>query len=132
MGKSQHFFSAETFRERPSCLPCSQAQRFLATVLLPHVRQDIRENRRLHFALFQSLKKAAYKPDAFFKVRTCSRGVCVAPMDGGGRGVEYCWFAISSGHGIFDLKFGRNLQLPKTKIHTRCESSGSRPERRFV
>ena len=46
-----------------------QAQRFLATVLLPHVRQDIRENRRLHFALFQSLKKAAYKPDAFFKVR---------------------------------------------------------------
>ena len=38
-------------------------------MLLPHVRQDIRENRRLHFALFQSLKKAAYKPDAFFKVR---------------------------------------------------------------
>ena len=46
-----------------------QAQRFMATVLLPHVRQDIRANRRLHFALFQALKKATYKPDAFYKVR---------------------------------------------------------------
>ena len=41
----------------------------MATVLLPHVRQDIRANRRLHFALFQALKKATYKPDAFFKAR---------------------------------------------------------------
>ncbi len=45
-----------------------QAQRFVAIVLLPHVRKDIRENHRLHFALFQSLKKACYKPDAFYKV----------------------------------------------------------------
>lgn len=29
------------------------AQRFLVLVLLPHVRADIRSNRRLHFALFQ-------------------------------------------------------------------------------
>ena len=36
-------------------------------MLLPHVRQDIRANRRLHFALFQALKKATYKPDAFYK-----------------------------------------------------------------
>ena len=48
----------------------AQAQRFMATVLLPHVRQDIRANRRLHFALFQALKKATYKPDAFYKART--------------------------------------------------------------
>jgi Bystin len=48
-----------------------QAQRFVNIVLLPHVRRDIRDNRRLHFALFQSLKKACYKPDAFYKV--CSR-----------------------------------------------------------
>lgn len=47
------------------------AQRFLALVLLPTVRQDIRENQRLHFALFQALKKAAYKPDAFYKVLFC-------------------------------------------------------------
>lgn len=45
-----------------------QAQRFVNIVLLPHVRRDIRDNRRLHFALFQSLKKACYKPDAFYKV----------------------------------------------------------------
>lgn len=44
------------------------AQRFLALVLLPHVRNDIEDNKRLHFALFQALKKATYKPDAFFKV----------------------------------------------------------------
>ena len=49
--------------------PCVlQAQRFLALVLLPHVRQDIEENKRCHFALFQAMKKATYKPDAFFKV----------------------------------------------------------------
>lgn len=29
------------------------SQRFLVLVLLPHVRADIRNNRRLHFALFQ-------------------------------------------------------------------------------
>lgn len=53
------------------CYACSvvQAQRFVAIVLLPHVRKDIRENKKLHFALFQSLKKACYKPDAFYKVR---------------------------------------------------------------
>ena len=45
------------------------AQRFLSLVLLPHVRQDVREHQRLHFALFQALKKAAYKPDAFYKAR---------------------------------------------------------------
>ena len=45
-----------------------QAQRFLALVLLPHVRQNVQENKRLHFALFQAMKKAAFKPDAFYKV----------------------------------------------------------------
>lgn len=44
------------------------AQRFLALVLLPRVRRDIAEHKRLHFALFQSLKKATYKPGAFYKV----------------------------------------------------------------
>jgi essential nuclear protein 1 len=45
------------------------AQRFLALVLLPRVRRDIAEHKRLHFALFQALKKATYKPGAFYKVR---------------------------------------------------------------
>jgi essential nuclear protein 1 len=51
-----------------SNLNARMAQRFLALVLLPHVREDIHSNRRLHFALFQAMKKATYKPDAFFKV----------------------------------------------------------------
>lgn len=51
-----------------SNLNAKMAQRFMNLVLLPHVRMDIRENRRLHHALFQALKKAAYKPDAFYKV----------------------------------------------------------------
>jgi essential nuclear protein 1 len=45
------------------------AQRFLALVLLPRVRRDIAQHKRLHFALFQALKKATYKPGAFYKVR---------------------------------------------------------------
>lgn len=45
-----------------------QAQRFLNLVVLPHVRQDIRQNKRLHFALYQALRKAAFKADAFYKV----------------------------------------------------------------
>ncbi|GBF87629.1 bystin [Raphidocelis subcapitata] len=43
------------------------AQRFLALVLLPAVRRDVADNRRLHFALFQALRKATYKPGAFYK-----------------------------------------------------------------
>jgi hypothetical protein len=46
------------------------AQRFLALVLLPAVRRDIADNRRLHFALFQALRKATYKPGAFYKAST--------------------------------------------------------------
>eukprot|EP00878_Enallax_costatus_P025405 GHUV01027180.1.p1 GENE.GHUV01027180.1~~GHUV01027180.1.p1 ORF type:complete len:358 (+),score=108.30 GHUV01027180.1:410-1483(+) len=45
------------------------AQRFLALVLLPRVRRDIAEHKRLHFALFQALKKSTYKAGAFYKVR---------------------------------------------------------------
>ncbi|KAI3435957.1 hypothetical protein D9Q98_002015 [Chlorella vulgaris] len=55
------------------------SQRFLVLVLLPHVRSDIRRNRRLHFALFQSLKKATYKAAAFYKgilLPLCSSGTC--------------------------------------------------------
>lgn len=57
-----------------SSLPPKPAQRFVCLVLLPAVRADIRANRRLHFALYQAVKKAAYKPDAFFKVREREEG----------------------------------------------------------
>mmetsp|Transcript_1829 Transcript_1829/g.4688 ORF Transcript_1829/g.4688 Transcript_1829/m.4688 type:complete len:537 (+) Transcript_1829:51-1661(+) len=43
------------------------AQRFLALVLLPRIRQEIREKQRLHLALFMAMKKATYKPGAFYK-----------------------------------------------------------------
>ena len=62
-----------------SNLNSRMAQRFLALVLLPHVRNDIEENKRLHFALFQALKKATFKAGAFYKgilLPLCSAGDC--------------------------------------------------------
>ncbi|KAJ2683915.1 snoRNA-binding rRNA-processing protein, partial [Coemansia spiralis] len=44
-----------------------QAQRFLTYVLLDRVRDDIAENKKLNYHLYMSLKKALYKPAAFFK-----------------------------------------------------------------
>lgn len=44
-----------------------KAESFYRLVLLPRVREDIKKNRRLHFALYQTLKKSLYKPAAFFK-----------------------------------------------------------------
>lgn len=55
------------------------AQRFFNLVLLPRVRADVAQNRRLHFALFCALKKACYKPAAFFKgilLPLCQAGNC--------------------------------------------------------
>ena len=42
-------------------------QIFLRTVLLDRVREDIHENKRLNVHLFNALKKALYKPSAWFK-----------------------------------------------------------------
>ncbi|XP_027172840.1 bystin isoform X1 [Coffea eugenioides] len=50
-----------------SNLGVKKAERFYKLVLLPRVREDIRKNKRLHFALYQSLKKCLYKPAAFNK-----------------------------------------------------------------
>lgn len=50
-----------------SNLGVKKAERFYKLVLLPRVREDIRKNKRLHFALYQALKKSIYKPAAFFK-----------------------------------------------------------------
>ena len=43
------------------------AQRFLEMVVLERVREDIYENKKLNVHLFNSLKKALYKPASFFK-----------------------------------------------------------------
>ncbi|KAL8139192.1 hypothetical protein V2J09_005193 [Rumex salicifolius] len=63
-----------------SNMGAKKAERFYKLVLLPRVRVDIRNNRRLHFALYQSVIKSMYKPAAFNKgilfplceSRTCS------------------------------------------------------------
>ena len=41
--------------------------RFYNLVLLPRVRDDLAEYKRLNFHLFMALKKAIFKPAAFFK-----------------------------------------------------------------
>ncbi|KAJ4376103.1 snoRNA-binding rRNA-processing protein [Neocucurbitaria cava] len=43
------------------------AQIFLNTVLLPCVQEQIRETHKLNVHLYNALKKALYKPSAFFK-----------------------------------------------------------------
>jgi essential nuclear protein 1 len=43
------------------------AQRYFNLVLLPAIRTDVRENKKLHFQLYQALKKALFKPLAFMK-----------------------------------------------------------------
>jgi essential nuclear protein 1 len=62
-----------------SNLNAKMAQRFFNLVLLPRVRADIAQNRRLHFTLFCALKKATYKPAAWFKgilLPLCAAGNC--------------------------------------------------------
>ncbi|CAM6088566.1 unnamed protein product [Calypogeia fissa] len=57
----------EATRMFASNLNARMAQRFYNLVLLPHVREDIQEHKRLHFATYQALKKAMFKPSAFYK-----------------------------------------------------------------
>ncbi|MCJ1297842.1 snoRNA-binding rRNA-processing protein [Hypocenomyce scalaris] len=42
-------------------------QRFLESIILDRVREDIHETKRLNVHLYKALKKALYKPAAFFK-----------------------------------------------------------------
>jgi essential nuclear protein 1 len=42
-------------------------QRFLEDVILDRVREDIHETKKLNLHLYKALKKALYKPAAFFK-----------------------------------------------------------------
>jgi len=55
------------------------AQRFFNLVLLPRVRDDIAEYKKLNFHLYQALRKALFKPGAFFKgflLPLCESGTC--------------------------------------------------------
>ncbi|XP_019736267.1 bystin [Hippocampus comes] len=55
------------------------AQRFYNLVLLPRVRDDIVEYKKLNFHLYSALKKALFKPGAWFKgilIPLCESGTC--------------------------------------------------------
>ena len=55
------------------------AQRFYNLILLPRIRDDIEEYKRLNFHLYQALRKALFKPGAFFKgiiLPLCEAGDC--------------------------------------------------------
>ncbi|XP_075469772.1 bystin [Ascaphus truei] len=55
------------------------AQRFYNLVLLPRVRDDITEYKRLNFHLYMALKKALFKPGAWFKgilIPLCETATC--------------------------------------------------------
>ena len=62
-----------------SNLNTAKSQHFYNLVLLPRVRDDISEYKRLNFHLYMALKKALYKPAAFFKgvlLPLCESGTC--------------------------------------------------------
>jgi len=57
----------------------TMAQRFFNQVLLPRVRDDIDYYQRLNFHLYQAIRKALFKPGAFFKgflLPLCEGGDC--------------------------------------------------------
>ncbi|PVV04167.1 hypothetical protein BB560_001339 [Smittium megazygosporum] len=56
-----------------------QSQKFLSLILLDRVREDIRSNKKLNYHLYMALKKALYRPAAFFKgilFPLCESGDC--------------------------------------------------------
>lgn len=62
-----------------SNLSVKMAQRFYNLILLPRLRDDIAEFKKLNFHLYQALKKSLFKPAAFFKgimIPLCESGTC--------------------------------------------------------
>jgi len=62
-----------------SNLNAKMAQRFFNLVLLPRIRDDIAEYKRLNYHLYMAMKKALFKPAAFFKgvlLPLCESGTC--------------------------------------------------------
>jgi len=59
--------TSEATRLFASNLNNKMAQRFYNLVLLPAVQRDIKQHGKLNFHLYLALKRALYKPSAFFK-----------------------------------------------------------------
>ena len=62
-----HETSDKATRIFVSNLKGNMAQRFFNLVLLDHVRDDIQNSKKLNYHLYMALKKALFKPAAFFK-----------------------------------------------------------------
>lgn len=63
---SPHACRAAT-RTFVSTMKPPQAQLFLSFVLLDAIREDIQSNKKLNVQFYECLKRALYKPGAFFK-----------------------------------------------------------------
>lgn len=63
-----------------------QAQLFLNVVLLDSIREDIRDNKKLNVHYYEALKRALYKPGAFFK------GIIFPLLDVSGRLIDLSIF----------------------------------------
>lgn len=62
-----------------SNLKDKMAQRFFNLVLLPRVRDDLAEYKRLNFHMYQAIRKSLFKPGAFMKgflLPLCESGTC--------------------------------------------------------
>merc|ERR1712029_534855 len=62
-----------------SNLPEKMAQRFMNQLLLPRVRDEIDSYQKLNYHIYQALRKALFKPGAFFKgflLPLCEGGDC--------------------------------------------------------
>lgn len=62
-----------------SNMDAKMAQRFYNMILLPRIRDDIDEYKKLNFHLYMALRKALFKPSAFFKgiiLPLCESGTC--------------------------------------------------------
>jgi len=62
-----------------SNLNAKLAQRYFNVILYPRVRDDVAEYKRLNYHLYMALKKALFKPAAFFKgilLPLCQAGNC--------------------------------------------------------
>jgi essential nuclear protein 1 len=69
----------EATRIFTSNLKEKMAQRYFNLLLLPRIRDDIDTYHRLNFHLYQALRKALFKPGAFFKgflLPLCESGTC--------------------------------------------------------
>ncbi|KAH0867979.1 hypothetical protein HID58_075001 [Brassica napus] len=60
----------------------TEAERFYELFLLPRVREDIRIHKKLHFCLYQSLKRSLFKPKGLYcgiLLPLCKSGTCTIP-----------------------------------------------------